>query len=108
MTSKHPWIGLVLFMVVCFAAAGIGGAVTDAEDRYLVCDPDETELESAQLGFRPGLVVLEFLYGRGSLAGLAGLIARSFVAIRVMAIRRGKHRIQISSKSGDDDESDCR
>ena len=25
---KHPWIGLVLFLVVCFAAAGIGGAVT--------------------------------------------------------------------------------
>ena len=28
MTPKHPWIGLVLFLVVCFAAAGIGGAVT--------------------------------------------------------------------------------
>ena len=27
-TPKHPWIGLVLFLVVCFAAAGIGGAVT--------------------------------------------------------------------------------
>ncbi len=25
---KHPWIGLVVFLVVCFAAAGIGGAVT--------------------------------------------------------------------------------
>ncbi len=25
---KHPWIGLVIFLVVCFAAAGIGGAVT--------------------------------------------------------------------------------
>ena len=28
MTPKHPWLGLVLFLVVCFAAAGIGGAVT--------------------------------------------------------------------------------
>ena len=28
MTPKHPWIGLVVFLVVCFAAAGIGGAVT--------------------------------------------------------------------------------
>jgi len=28
MTPKHPWIGLVLFIAVCFAAAGIGGAVT--------------------------------------------------------------------------------
>ena len=25
---KHPWLGLVVFVVVCFAAAGIGGAVT--------------------------------------------------------------------------------
>ena len=31
MTSKHPWIGLVLFLVVCFAAAGIGGAVTPVQ-----------------------------------------------------------------------------
>jgi tryptophan-rich sensory protein len=28
MTPKHPWIGLVVLLVVCFAAAGIGGAVT--------------------------------------------------------------------------------
>ena len=28
MTPKHPWIGLVIFLVVCLAAAGIGGAVT--------------------------------------------------------------------------------
>ena len=27
-TLKHPYIGLVVFLVVCFAAAGIGGAVT--------------------------------------------------------------------------------
>ena len=25
---KHPWIGLIVLLVVCFAAAGIGGAVT--------------------------------------------------------------------------------
>lgn len=25
---KRPWIGLIVFLVVCFAAAGIGGAVT--------------------------------------------------------------------------------
>ena len=25
---KYPWLGLVVFLVVCFAAAGIGGAVT--------------------------------------------------------------------------------
>jgi len=25
---KHPWIGLVVFLAICFAAAGIGGAVT--------------------------------------------------------------------------------
>jgi tryptophan-rich sensory protein len=28
MTPKHPWLGLVIFLVLCFAAAGIGGAVT--------------------------------------------------------------------------------
>ena len=28
MTPRHPWVGLVVFLVVCFAAAGIGGAVT--------------------------------------------------------------------------------
>ena len=28
MTPRHPWLGLVIFLVVCFAAAGIGGAVT--------------------------------------------------------------------------------
>ena len=28
MTPKHPWIGLIVFLIVCFAAAGIGGAVT--------------------------------------------------------------------------------
>ena len=28
MPPKYPWLGLVLFLVVCFAAAGIGGAVT--------------------------------------------------------------------------------
>ena len=28
MTPKHPWIGLAVLLVVCFAAAGIGGAVT--------------------------------------------------------------------------------
>ena len=26
--SKHPWIGLIVLLVVCFAAAGVGGAVT--------------------------------------------------------------------------------
>ncbi|MHB8898248.1 MAG: TspO/MBR family protein [Thermoguttaceae bacterium] len=25
---KHPWIGLVLLLVLCFSAAGVGGAVT--------------------------------------------------------------------------------
>ena len=25
---KYPWLGLVVFLVVCFGAAGIGGAVT--------------------------------------------------------------------------------
>lgn len=25
---NHPWIGLVAFLILCFAAAGIGGAVT--------------------------------------------------------------------------------
>ena len=28
MTPKHPYLGLVIFLVVCFAAAGIGEAVT--------------------------------------------------------------------------------
>ena len=28
MTAKHPWLGLLIFLVGCFAAAGIGGAVT--------------------------------------------------------------------------------
>jgi tryptophan-rich sensory protein len=28
MPPKHPWLGLVAFLVVCFAAAGIGGVVT--------------------------------------------------------------------------------
>jgi translocator protein len=28
MTPKYPWLGLVIFLVICFAAAGIGGAVT--------------------------------------------------------------------------------
>jgi tryptophan-rich sensory protein len=28
MPPKHPWLGLVIFVVICFAAAGIGGAVT--------------------------------------------------------------------------------
>jgi translocator protein len=28
MSNKHPWIGLCIFLAVCFAAAGIGGAVT--------------------------------------------------------------------------------
>lgn len=25
---RHPWIGLIVLLVICFAAAGIGGAVT--------------------------------------------------------------------------------
>ena len=25
---KYPWLGLIVLLVVCFAAAGIGGAVT--------------------------------------------------------------------------------
>jgi tryptophan-rich sensory protein len=28
MNPKHSWLGLIVFLVVCFAAAGIGGAVT--------------------------------------------------------------------------------
>ena len=28
MNPKHPWIGLIVFLAICFAAAGIGGAVT--------------------------------------------------------------------------------
>ena len=28
MTAKHPWLGLVVFLIVCFTAAGIGAAVT--------------------------------------------------------------------------------
>jgi translocator protein len=28
MTPKYPWLGLVVSLVVCFAAAGVGGAVT--------------------------------------------------------------------------------
>ena len=28
MTPKHPYLGLLFFLVLCFAAAGIGGAVT--------------------------------------------------------------------------------
>ena len=28
MPSKHLWLGLIVLVVVCFAAAGIGGAVT--------------------------------------------------------------------------------
>jgi len=28
MIPTYPWLGLVLFLVVCFVAAGIGGAVT--------------------------------------------------------------------------------
>ncbi len=28
MPPTHPYLGLVIFLVVCFAAAGIGGAVT--------------------------------------------------------------------------------
>jgi len=27
-TPQRPWIGLIVFLVLCFAAAGIGGAVT--------------------------------------------------------------------------------
>jgi hypothetical protein len=25
---KHSWIGLIVLLVICFAAAGVGGAVT--------------------------------------------------------------------------------
>ena len=28
MAEKYPWLGLIVFLFVCFAAAGIGGAVT--------------------------------------------------------------------------------
>jgi translocator protein len=28
MTPKYPWLGLLAFLFVCFAAAGVGGAVT--------------------------------------------------------------------------------
>ena len=28
MPPKHPWLGLIVLVVICFAAAGIGGAVT--------------------------------------------------------------------------------
>jgi translocator protein len=28
---KHPWIGLVVLIVICFAASGVGGAVTYPE-----------------------------------------------------------------------------
>ena len=28
MPLKHPWLGLIVFLVICFAAAGIGGAAT--------------------------------------------------------------------------------
>ena len=28
MPTKHPWLGLLAFLIVCFVAAGIGGAVT--------------------------------------------------------------------------------
>ena len=28
MTPRYPYLGLVVFLVLCFAAAGIGGAVT--------------------------------------------------------------------------------
>jgi len=28
MTPKHPWLGLLALLVICFAVAGIGGAVT--------------------------------------------------------------------------------
>ncbi len=27
-TPKHSWIGLIVLLVICFAAAGVGGAVT--------------------------------------------------------------------------------
>jgi translocator protein len=26
--AKHPWLGLIVFLAICFTAAGIGGAVT--------------------------------------------------------------------------------
>ena len=29
--AKHPWIGLIVLLVLCFAAAGIGGAVTTSQ-----------------------------------------------------------------------------
>ena len=27
-TPKYPWLGLIVLLAICFAAAGIGGAVT--------------------------------------------------------------------------------
>lgn len=30
-SPKHPWIGLIVLLVVCFAAAGIGGAATTSK-----------------------------------------------------------------------------
>ena len=43
----------------------------DAEDRRLVCDPGQADLEPSQLDFRPGLVNALFLHGCCSLACLA-------------------------------------
>ena len=47
MAGKYPWLALAVFPIVCFAAAGIGGAVTNAEDRHLVRDLGEAKVESA-------------------------------------------------------------
>ena len=78
MTPKHPWLGLVVFLVRSRDRRG----GHDAEDCHLVCDPHETKLESTKLDFRPGLVIPLFLHGGRCVAGLA---ARRFHGCKVSA-----------------------
>jgi hypothetical protein len=35
---KHPWIGPVVLILICFAASGVGGAVTTYA-RDIICQP---------------------------------------------------------------------
>lgn len=34
MSPKHPWLGLLAFLVLCFAAAGIGGGAVTIDSVY--------------------------------------------------------------------------
>ena len=64
-------IGFLLFVVLCFSAAGIGGAITSSSVGTWYQDALETGLGTAGLGLRSGLDGSLFHDGRLSLAGLA-------------------------------------